>query len=123
MPNPVVHWQILTRQVDRLAAFYSALFGWKFSAENALGYRQQASTGSSEGVTGGLWPIAPEQHAMVQLFVKVSDVGAFVAQAERLGARIVIPAQLLPGGDEMAVAVDPDGIAFAMFRGSGNIPV
>jgi predicted enzyme related to lactoylglutathione lyase len=122
MPNPVVHWQILTRQVDRLEAFYSALFGWTFSADNGLGYRV-ASTGSPQGVTGGLWPIGPEQHSMVQLFVKVSDVGAFVAKAEELGARIVIPAQKLPGGDEMAVAVDPDGIAFAMFRGAGDVPL
>jgi predicted enzyme related to lactoylglutathione lyase len=59
---------------------------------------------------------------MVQLFIRVSDVNAHVQKAQALGARIVIPPQTLPGGDEMAVAVDPDGIPFAMFRGSGTAP-
>jgi predicted enzyme related to lactoylglutathione lyase len=63
-----------------------------------------------------------EGRSRMQLFIRGDDVKAYAAKAEQLGAHIVIPPQTLPEGDEMAVAVDPDGIAFAMFRSSGNSP-
>jgi uncharacterized protein len=122
MPNPVMHWQILTKQPKKLEDFYSALFGWTISGDNRLGYKQ-VDTNSTDGIHGGLWPISDQEgHSMVQLFIRVDDVKAHVKKAESLGARIVIPPQTLPEGDEMAVAVDPDGIPFAIFRGKGSVP-
>jgi predicted enzyme related to lactoylglutathione lyase len=117
MANPVMQWQILTKQPKKLEEFYSGLFGWKMSGDNAMGYLQ-VDTASKEGIQGGLWPIGEKDgHSMVQLFIRVDDVKAYAKKAEQLGAHIVVPPQTLPDGDEMAVAVDPDGIPFAMFRG------
>ena len=122
MANPVTHWQILTKQPKKLEEFYSALFDWKVSGDNALGYRQVDTT-CREGIHGGFWPISgKEGHSMVQLFIRVDDVKAHAKKAEQLGAQIVIPPQILPEGDEMAVAVDPDGIPFAIFRSAGSVP-
>jgi predicted enzyme related to lactoylglutathione lyase len=40
MANPVMHWQILTKQPKKLEEFYSALFGWRQRAGlPAGGYR------------------------------------------------------------------------------------
>lgn len=123
MPNPVTHWQILTKQPEQLESFYSGVFGWKFSEDNPLGYRI-VDTGSGEGINGGLWPIAPnEGHSMVQLFIRVEDVGGYLKKVESLGGKVVIPPQILPGGDEMAVAVDPDGIPFGLFRSDKSVPM
>jgi predicted enzyme related to lactoylglutathione lyase len=122
MTNPVMRWQILTKQAKKLEEFYSALFGWKVSGDNPLGYRQVDTT-SKEGIHGGFWPISEKDgHSMVQLFIRVDDVKAQAKKAESLGAHIVIPPQTLPNGDEMVVAVDPDGIPFAMFRSAGSPP-
>lgn len=122
MANPVMQWQILTKQPKKLEEFYSALFGWKITGDNALGYRQVDTT-SKEGIQGGFWPIAErEGHSMVQLFIRVDDVKEHAKKAGQLGAHIVIPPQTLPDGDEMAVAVDPDGISFAMFRDARIAP-
>jgi len=46
----------------------------------------------------------------------VDDVGASVAQAVELGAKVLIPATKLPEGDEMAVLHDPQGMPFAVWR-------
>ena len=116
MANAVMQWQILTKQPKKLEDFYSALFGWKISGDNALGYRQVDTTWK-DGIHVGIWPISEKEgHSMVQLFIRVDDVKAHAKKAEELGAHIVIPPQTLPDGDEMVVAVDPDGIPFAMFR-------
>lgn len=118
MANPVMRWQILTKNPQKLEAFYSALFGWKVSSDNPLGYKE-VDTGSAEGIHGGFWPIGEKDgQCMVQLFIGVDDVKAYAKKAEQLGARIVMPPQILPGGDEMAVGLDPDGIPFGMFHSS-----
>ena len=119
MSHPVVNWQILTAQPQRLEQFYGSLFGWTFTHDAAVGY-WRVHTGSDEGIQGALWPIPPGQgHALVQLFVRVADVAAQVGQAQALGARVVVPATRLPEGDAMAVLVDPEGIPFAVIGPPG----
>lgn len=118
MGNPVTHWQILTRQPQKLEQFYSELFGWSITGDNPLGYKL-VDTRSEQGIGGGIWPISPDEgHSMVQLYVSVDSVEDSVKTAERLGAKVVIPPQTLPDGDQMAVLTDPDGIPFAMFKGA-----
>ncbi|MBL8878234.1 MAG: VOC family protein [Phycisphaerales bacterium] len=115
MGNPVIHWQIVSRKPDELVSFYTKLFGWTVSANNALGYRM-LSTGAGRGIDGGVWPAPPEAHAFVQLHVEVSDIADYVARATELGARVIIPAQPLPEGGHMAVLCDPDGVPFVLFQ-------
>jgi predicted enzyme related to lactoylglutathione lyase len=110
-----MQWQIVTKNPDRLAQFYKKLFGWEIQANNALGYRT-IDTASERGINGGIWPAPPEAPGMVQLFMEVEDVGRHVQQATALGAKVIVPPQKLPDGDEMAVLVDPEGIPFGMFR-------
>jgi predicted enzyme related to lactoylglutathione lyase len=115
MNNPVLQFQILSRSPDETAAFYQTLFGWRIEANNALGYRR-IDTGNVEGIHGGIWPAPPHAANFVQLFVGVDDVSAAVNDAARLGAKTIIPATRLPDGDEMAVLLDPQGMAFAVMR-------
>ena len=68
MGNPVVQFQILSKTPDKTAEFYSTLFGWTISANNAMGYRQ-IDTGSKEGIQGGIWPAPPQAPEFVQLFM------------------------------------------------------
>ena len=112
MPNPVLRWQLLSKNPEAAAAFYGGLFGWQVSAANAMHYRE-VETG---GVPGGIWPLPPDAPAMVQLFVGVPDVAAAVAQAQELGGQVIVPPQVLPDGDEMAILVDPDGVPFGVMK-------
>lgn len=116
MGNPVTQFQILAKKPDETAAFFSALFDWRIDADNPMGYRR-IDTGSIEGIQGGIWPAPPQAPDFVQLFVSVADVKEAVAKAQRLGAKVLIPATMLPEGDEMAVLLDPNGLSFAVWRG------
>jgi predicted enzyme related to lactoylglutathione lyase len=115
MGNPVMQFQILSKEPDQTARFYSALFGWTVNANNPMGYRQ-INTGSTEGIQGGIWPAPPQAPNFVQLFMAVQDVKASVQEAEKLGAKLLIPPTMLPEGDEMAVLLDPQGMSFAVWR-------
>lgn len=115
MGNPVVQWQIVAKDPDAVTRFYSALFGWKVDANNALGYRA-VTTGNGRGINGGVWPSPPEGHNLVQLFVEVEDIDAALAKATSLGAKIIVPKSELPDGDALAIVLDPAGLSFGMYR-------
>ena len=115
MGRPVMQWQILAKDPDRLADFYSQLFAWKVSADNPLGYRM-ADTGSAQGISGGFWPAGPQGQPFVQLFVDVDDVEQYVAKVGQLGGSTIMPRMVLPSGDEMAIVRDPEGLAFGLMK-------
>lgn len=115
MPNPVVKWQILARDAEGVARFYSSLFGWTLNADNALGYRELRS-GDERGIDGGVWPSGHDVPNFVQLFVEVDDIDGTIAKATAAGAKIVVPKSALPDGDTMAVLFDPQGMSFAVMR-------
>lgn len=117
MGQPVTQWQILSRNPDAQAAFYSAVFGWTVDAANPLGYRR-ISTESSRGISGGLWPAPPEGHAFVQLFIEVDDAAAHLDKATSLGAKVVIPLTALPEGGRLAILMDPEGVTFGLHQPS-----
>jgi uncharacterized protein len=111
--NPVVQWQIVAREPEKVAAFYSKLFGWRVRTDNALGYRV-IETGDERGIDGGVWPSPPEGHNLVQLFIQVDDIDASIASATALGAQVLFPKQQLPAGDAMAILLDPAGLSFGL---------
>jgi uncharacterized protein len=113
--QPVMQWQLITKDPARLQAFYTKLFGWDCSADNALGYRM-LDTGSERGINGGIWPAPPNAKSFVQLLIEVDDVPACVKHAAELGASVIVPPQKLPDGDEMAILHDPEGVPFGIFK-------
>ena len=115
MGNPVVQWQIVAKEPDLVARFYATLFGWTVNASNALGYRM-LETGSPRGIAGGVWPSPPEGHNLVQLFVEVDDIDAFITKASALGASVIVPKSELPDGDALAIVLDPAGLSFGLYR-------
>jgi predicted enzyme related to lactoylglutathione lyase len=116
--NPVVQWQIVSKDPEQTTKFYAGLFGWKVNSNNALGYRT-VDTGSPRGINGGVWPSPPEGHSLVQLFVEVDDVDAYVAKAASLGAQVIVPKTELPDGDALAIVLDPSGLSFGLYRPRG----
>lgn len=117
MSAPVVSWQLLSKNPDRAAAFYSELFGWSVDADNPLGYRQVhtgAGAGAGDAFDGGIWPSPPEGHAFVQLFVAVDNAAAAAAKATELGGRVLIEPQALPDGDTVAILQDAEGVSFGV---------
>ncbi len=115
MGRPVVNWQIVTRNPDRLADFYGRLFGWRMTTEPSLGCRM-VDTCAESGIGGSIWPAPPEANSFVQLFVEVDDVADYVRRATDSGAKIIIRPQPLPDGGQLAILHDPEGIAFGMYK-------
>lgn len=114
MGNPVVQWQIVARDPEAVASFYSSVFGWRVHRDNKLGFRQLV-TEDDRGIDGGVWPSPPEGHNLVQLFIEVEDIDGTIAKATARGAQVLFPKQQLPDGDSMAILLDPVGLSFGVY--------
>ncbi len=90
MGQPVMYWQILSKQPAKLAEFYESIFGWKRWPADALGSRA-VETGSGEGIPGGIWQIPQDAQSMVQLFIRVDNVAAYVQRVESRGGKMIFP--------------------------------
>ena len=95
MPHPVIHAEIRSSDPDASRAFYGELFGWTY-ADGALPGYSFVNPGVDGALPTAIGPLQGGSDAVL-FFVGVEDVTASLAQAERLGATIVQPAQEVPG--------------------------
>jgi len=82
-------FELACSDLSRAKTFYSELFGWEF--------RDTASADfiiiERAGIPGGIIrdPSIPEGRPNAKLFFKVEKLKTKLAQAEKLGAKIVVP--------------------------------
>jgi predicted enzyme related to lactoylglutathione lyase len=94
MGQPVVHFEVIGRDGDRLRRYYGDLFGWEFQTDNPMDYGLVDGAGIGGGVGKG--PEGYEGH--VTFYVEVPDVEAALAKAESLGgSRVFGPDQVMEG--------------------------
>ena len=106
MANQVVHYEIRARDPDASRAFYGKLFGWTFPTAAEPGYTY-VETGETPGIPGGIGR-AQSGNGHVTFFVGVADVAAALANAQSLGATVVLPATHVPGVT-FGLFADPEG--------------
>jgi predicted enzyme related to lactoylglutathione lyase len=115
MGQPVVHFEIIGSDGDKLQSYYSELFGWEIDANNPLKYGVVAREGNTNsdgvGIGGGVGPgPRPDYAGHVTVYVEVPDVEAALAKAESLGGTRVFGPDPVPGTDvELGQFTDPEG--------------
>jgi predicted enzyme related to lactoylglutathione lyase len=116
MGQPVIHFEVIGKDGEKLQRYYSALFGWEIDANNPLNYGAVAREGN--GIAGGIASVAdPDYPGHVTVYVEVPDVEAALAKAEGLGgARVFGPAPV-PGTDlELGQFTDPEGHLIGLMK-------
>ena len=120
MGQPVVHFEVMGDDGDKLRAFYSDLFDWKIDADNPMGYgmvaREGNVNGDGVGIGGGVGG-SPEYPSHVTFYVEVPDVEAALAKAERLGGSRVMGPDAVTEDVEIGLFNDPDGLLVGLVKG------
>jgi len=107
MGNPIVHFEIRSKDPDAARRFYGELFGWTFPPGSVPGYSYVDSGVPTGTIPGGIGPVqggAP----MVTIFAGVENVAAALDRAVALGATVVQPATSVPGVT-FGLLADPQG--------------
>jgi len=125
MDNTIVHFEIPADQPERAAKFYRELFGWNINRwENPGGmeyWMVETVPADAEGrpvrqgVNGGLMRRMFPGQAPVN-YIAVDDLDQFAKKAERLGAKVVVGRQPVPGMGWFAQLSDTEGNIFAIWQ-------
>ena len=115
MPNPVVHFEIITSDPDGLAAFYRDTFGWNVGAAGAgagdvgkyLIVKPLGDRRAESAIDGGIGSAPAGYNGHVTIYIAVDDVGAALDEVEKNGGKRMMGPQQVPGGPVIGLFVDP----------------
>lgn len=108
MGQPVVHFEVIGQDADKLRSYYAELFGWEFG--EPMGPTNYTVVEDPDGIGGGIGS-APEGYpGHVTFYVQVPDVEATLAQAESMGGSRMMGPDEVPGvGIVIGLMGDPEG--------------
>ena len=114
MGQPVVHFEIIGKDGEKLRGFFSELFGWKIDANNPMGYgvidRESNLSSEGIGIGGGVAGGMPGYDGHITFYVQVPDVEAALQKADSLGGTRLMGPDEVPGmGIVIGQFTDPEG--------------
>ncbi len=108
--------ELATADVAKSKAFYSEVFGWEWGGADEYA---EAKVGGR--TIAGVMSRRPDMPAEVPdswlVYFGTNDVDADAKKAADLGATVIVDPTDIPGTGRFAVLIDPQGAAFALFKG------
>jgi predicted enzyme related to lactoylglutathione lyase len=121
MGQPVVHFEVIGKDGEKLQSYYSELFGWQIDSDNEMGYGMVQREGNTNpdgvGIGGGVGRGPEGYEGHVTFYVEVPDVEAALARAEELGgSRMMGPEEMSP---DLVIGMfgDPEGHVVGVVSG------
>ena len=116
MGQPVVHFEIMGKDGEKLQRYYAELFGWEIDTSNPMNYgmvpREGNTSAEGSGIAGGISGAMPGKEdypGHVTIYVQVPDVEEALVKAEELGGRRMMGPDQPPGGPTIGLFTDPEG--------------
>ncbi len=107
--------ELLTKDVDAAKAFYGALFGWEFDADES-GYIRILNRGRNNGAMLQMDESFGGMPSVWQPYFTVADIDASIKIAGEAGGTIIIPKTEAPGAGHFAYLRDPAGAFFYIIQ-------
>ena len=111
--------ELLTADVNKSWAFYSALFGWQkldsMTMPEGGEYQMYGYTADKESMAGGFYKKPDEMPMSSWLYyVTVADLDRAVEQCKQRGGSVDMGPMDVPGGDRVAICADGQGARFGL---------
>ena len=117
MGNPVVHWELMSKDPARIAGFYEKAFGWNVQHMPELNYRV-VDTGTKEGINGGI--VKPEREGPwpgnMVFYIAVDDLAAYRKKVIAAGGKVHVEEQKVPGMGKFSLFTDPEGRMMGLWK-------
>ena len=110
MGQPVVHWELMSKDPAKVSEFYAKLFGWKVTHMPEINYRL-VDTGAKMGINGGI--LRPDREGSwpgnTLFYIAVDDLAAYRKKIVDAGGQICVEEQEVPGMGWLSLFTDPEG--------------
>lgn len=116
MPNPFVHLELNSTDVDKSKAFYGKLFEWKLE-DIPMGDMTYTMIGVGSGTGGGIMKqLIPGAPSAWLAYVEVDDIAAATKKAQSLGAKVMKDVTEVMGMGWLSIIVDPTGAMLGLWK-------
>ncbi len=123
MGNPVVHWELMSKEPAKVADFYAKIFGWKVQHRPEINYRV-VETGANMGINGGI--VQPDREGPwpgnMLFYVAVDDLAPYRRKIVEAGGRIHVEEQEVPGMGWLSLFTDPEGRMNGLWKPAAKKP-
>lgn len=122
--NRFTHFELATDDLEKTAAFYREVFGWKIEKwEGPVDY-WLVSTGDQEspGINGGLMQADGGFRGTINT-IEVDDIDAAIAKVLANGGEIAMEKGAIPGVGYQAYFKDSTGIIVGLHQEDPNAPM
>ena len=121
MGNPVVHFELMSKNPEKVSDFYAKTFGWKVKHMPEINYRlvdTDAKASGMPGINGGIVkPDKPEPWPGNMLaYILVDDLAAYRKKVKAQGGKIQIEEQKVPGMGKFSLFTDPEGRMMGLWK-------
>ena len=115
--NRFTHFELVTDNLEKTAAFYRDVFGWKVEKwEGPVDYWLVTSgDASTPGINGGLMPAGGPFSGTVNT-IEVTDIDAAIKKIKAHGGEIIFDKDAIPGVGYQAYFKDNAGIIVGLHQ-------
>jgi hypothetical protein len=107
----VVHFEIPADDVERAKKFYSGLFGWKIERweglKNDYWLIDSSDSMNKATISGGIIKRQAPGHPFMN-YIGVDSIDASLEKAVKLGGKVALPKQVVPGVGAFAAFIDSE---------------
>jgi uncharacterized protein len=124
MDPTIIHFEIPAQNVEKLKSFYENLFGWKIvkTPGDFMEYWVIQTVPTDDkgmpmrpGVNGGMYKKQSESNIPVN-YIRVEDIDKALNDVVKLGGKVTVGKQEVPGIGYVAQIRDPEGNPIAMIH-------
>ena len=110
MGRPVVHWELMSKEPEKLASFYEKVFDWSVRYMPEFDYRM-VDPGGQGGIGGGI--VKPQREGPwpgnMLFYIDVDDLAAYREKIVAAGGKICVEEEQVPGMGAFSLFTDPEG--------------
>ena len=110
--HPVVHFEIGCHGGEKTHEFFTRLFGWEISGDDAGSI---INTGGA-GIGGHISELASEWGSYTNIYVEVEDLQVYLTKAGELGGKTLVPPVTIPGQGSFAWLAAPEGNVVGIWK-------
>jgi predicted enzyme related to lactoylglutathione lyase len=118
MGNPVVHWELMSKDPAKVSNFYAKIFGWKIQQMGGPVDYRLVDTGGVGGINGGI--MKPEREGPwpgnMLFYIAVDDLAAYRKKIVAAGGKIHVEEQKVPGMGKLSLFTDPEGRMMGLWK-------
>lgn len=118
MPK-IVHFEIVTNELDKLRKFYESVFDWKFNRFADHDYWLISAGDEKEpGINGGF--VKSKGKPVIVNTIDVDNLDNYIKKVNDNGGKIVVEKQAVPGVGWLCYFKDTEGNLFGMMQTDRN---